>query len=179
MKTTQHVRRFFPSLLLVIACIGMSCKQVSQAIDNLLTFDIERSNEIPITPTVPPEGFLFTLPGIPIPVDSAELAKNKTATGLVKTLKLTKLVFTPDDPLYPMTNIDTIRVAAGTDSLSAKLLGTYSGKMNMVMLTGTDFSDVIKKPNGKFFLTFQVKKSPSHDIKIKTDYTLTFTADPF
>jgi len=179
MKITQHVRRFFPSLLLVIALFGISCKQTTQIIDNLLTFDIDRSNDIPITPTIPPEGYLFSLPGVPIPVDSAELAKNKTATGLVKTLKLTKLVFTPDDPLYPMTNIDTIQLSAGTDSLSAKVLGTYSGKANLVALTGSDFSDVIKKPNGKFFLTFQVKKSPSHDIKIKTDYTLTFTADPF
>ncbi len=178
MKTTKHINRIFPSLLITALCVTISCKQVTQVVDNLLTFDITKSVDIPITPLLPPQGFLFALPGVPAGIDSAELAQHKTAFHLLKSLKLTKLVFTPDDPTYSMNNIDTIRLSAGPDSLSAKLLATYSGAQDKTFLTNADFAIEAKDPNDKFFVVFKVKKSPAKDVKIKTDYTLTFTASP-
>jgi hypothetical protein len=174
MKITSRIALLFAFL----ALFAVSCKEVTQAIDNLLTFDIDESSDIPITPLIPPEGILFPLPGIPIPIDSTTLAQHKTAFHLLKTLKLTKLKFTPNDPTYSMQNIDTLSISVGTDSLSTKLLATYSGSQDKVTLTNADFAAEAKNSNGKFYVVFKVKKSPSHDVDIKTDYTLTFTADP-
>ena len=78
MKSSQHARFLFPSLLIAALCLTISCKQVTQAIDNLLTFNLDKSVTFPVyqyTPT----GILTPNIGIPIPLDSTELAKQKTA----------------------------------------------------------------------------------------------------
>src|SRR5438445_13738165 len=123
MKTSQHIRRIFASLLFSVLFTA-SCKQTQQIIENLLTFDVDKSVDIPL-PAATPAGIYFTLPGFPIGLDSADLAKNKTALRLVKTLRLTKLVFTPDDPTYAMSNVDTLSLAVGADSVSTVLLATW------------------------------------------------------
>jgi hypothetical protein len=174
MKTSQHNRLIFASLILFF--LFFSCKQTQEVIDKLLTFDIDKSVDLPL-PTATPAGIYFSLP-IPIGLDSADLAKNKTGLHLVKSLRLTKLIFTPDDPSYPMSNVDTLSIAVGVDSLSTVLLATWSGAQNKVALTNADFSSQAKNPNDKFFVTFKLKKAPDHDIHVKTDYTLSITADP-
>src|SRR6266404_3300189 len=138
MKRQQHIRRIFASLLFVIALGAVSCSTVSNAVQNLLTFDIKDSANIPISPLTP-TGIFIPFPGFPIPIDSAMLAKNHTALSLIKTLKLTALTFTPDDPAYAMTNFDTISIAVGPDSLHTILLATYSGSANKTTLTNNDF----------------------------------------
>jgi hypothetical protein len=178
MKTTKHTRFLLPFVLLLAGIVITSCNQVNNAIQNLLTFNIADSVSFPIV-QLTPTGILFPLPGVPIPLDSATLAKNHTAFSLIKTLKLTALTFTPDDPTYPMTNFDTLNLAVGPDSLHTILLATYSGSANKTTLTDNDFAaDVTKNSGSKFFVTFELKNDPTHTVNIKTNYTLTFSADP-
>lgn len=180
MKTTQHVRRFFPSLLLVIALFGISCKQVNEIIDNLLTFDITKTApDIPI-PAITPVGITFPSPGIPIGIDSATLAQQKTSLSLVKTLKLTGMTIAIDDSVvYPRTNIDTMTLSVGTDQLHKVLLATYVGTGDQKILTNTDFAPQFKNPQDSFYITFCLKNAPPHTVNLLTSYTLTFTANPF
>jgi hypothetical protein len=176
MNTTKHITRFLPSLLLLAGLI-VSCKQVTQAISNLLTFDIDKSANIPVSQYIP-TGIFTPFIGIPIGIDSADLAKQKTSLSLIKTLKLTKLTFTPDDPAYAMTNFDTLSLAVGPDSLNTIWLGSYSGSADKVILTNNDFAANAKDSKNKFFVRFELKNDPTHTVNIKTDYTLTFSADP-
>jgi len=177
MKTTQHIRFLFPSLLLVAALLTSSCKQVTQAISNLLTFDIDKTANIPVS-HLTTTGFFTPNIGIPVGIDSADLAKQKTSLSLIKTIKLTKLIFTPDDASFAMTNFDTISLATGLDSLNTIWLGSWSGAGNKVILTNNDFSADAKNSNNKFFARFQLKNDPSHDITIKTDFTFSISANP-
>ena len=177
MKTSQHVRFLFPSLLIAALCVTISCKQVTQAISNLLTFDIDKSVTFPVYQYTP-VGYLTPNYGIPIPLDSATLAKQKTSLSLIRTLKLTKLAFTPDDPAYAMTNFDTITISVGLDSINTIWLGGYSGSANKVILTNNDFAADAKNSNDKFFVRFELKNDPTHTVNIKTDFTLTISADP-
>lgn len=180
MKTTQHVRRFFPSLLLIIACLSISCKQVNQVIDNLLTFDISKTAPgIPI-PAISPVGITFLTPGIPIGIDSATLAQQKTSLSLVKTLKLTGMTIAIDDStVYPRTNIDTMTLSVGTSQLNKVLLATYIGSGDQKILTNADFAPQFKNPQDSFYVTFRLKNAPPHTVNLLTSYTLTFVANPF
>ena len=178
MKTSQHVRRLFPSLVLLTLCVTISCKQVTQAISNLLTFSIVKTAPgIPILPQTP-VGLTFASPGIPIGIDSADLAKQKTALSLVKTLKLTDMKIAIDSPNFSRTNIETLTLSVGTDSLSTVLLATYSGSTDIVTITNNDFAAQAKNPNDKFYITFRLKKDPTQLVHLLTTYTLTFSADP-
>ncbi|MFI5264844.1 MAG: hypothetical protein ACHQM6_10040 [Candidatus Kapaibacterium sp.] len=177
MKTSQHIRILFPSLLLVAALLTSSCKQVTQAISNLLTFDINKSANFPVS-HLTPTGILTPNFGIPIPLDSATLAQQKTSLSLIRTIKLTKLVFTPDDPFFDMSNFDTISLAVGLDSLNTIWLGSWSGSGNKVILTNNDFAADAKNSKDKFFARFKLKNDPAHDITIKTDFTFSISADP-
>jgi hypothetical protein len=177
MKMTQHVRFLFPSLFIVTLCVTISCNQVTQAINNLLTFDIEKTVTFPV-PQYTPVGIMTPNIGIPIPLDSATLAQQKTSLSLIKTLKLTKLAFTPDDPAYAMTNFDTISLAVGPDTLHTVWLGSYSGSANKVILTLSDFAANAKDPNDKFFVRFELKNDPTHTVNIQTDFTLSISASP-
>jgi hypothetical protein len=177
MKTSQHVRFLFPSLLIAALCVIVSCKSVTQAISNLLSFDIAKSVTFPVYQYTP-VGILSPNIGIPIPLDSATLAQQKTSLSLIRTIKLTKLAFTPDDPNYAMSNFDTISLAAGPDSLHTVWLGGYSGSANKVILTQSDFAANAKAPNDKFFIRFELKNDPAHTVNIQTDFTFTISADP-
>ena len=177
MKTSQHTRFLFPSLLIVALGVTISCKQVTQAISNLLSFDIAKTVTFPVSQYTP-VGIMSPNIGIPIPLDSATLAQQKTSLSLIKTIKLTKLAFTPDDPYYAMTNFDTISLAAGPDSLHTVWLGGYSGSADKVILTLNDFAANAKDPNDKFFVRFELKNDPSHTVNIQTDFTFTISADP-
>jgi hypothetical protein len=177
MKINQHIKRIFPSLLLLSVLLTLSCKQVTQTINNLLSFDINKTVTFPVYQYTP-VGILTPNIGIPIPLDSATLAQQKTSLSLIKTLKLTKLAFTPDDVAYPMSNFDTISLAAGPDSLHTIWLGGWSGSANKVILTLTDFAANAKDPNDKFFVRFMLKNDPSHTVNIQTDFTFTISASP-
>ncbi len=178
MKTSQHINRFFPSLLLIFAVSFLSCKQITQAISNLLTFPITKTApDIPILQYTP-TGIMFASPGVPIGIDSADLAKQKTSLSLVKTVKLTGMTLATDDPYYLPTNIDTLTLSVGLDSLHTILLATYIGATDTKTLTNTDFSAQVKNSNNKLFAKFRLKNDPSHTVNLQTSYTLTFSADP-
>ncbi|MDP4220306.1 MAG: hypothetical protein Q8896_07700 [Bacteroidota bacterium] len=179
MKTTQHIRRLFPSLLLLGLFFTASCKQVSQAIDNLLTFSITKTAPpIPI-PALTPIGMTFAAPGVPIGIDSATLAQQKTSLSLVRTLKLTDMTIAIDDSVaFPRTNIDTMTLSVGLDSLHQTLLATYVGTGDKKTLTNADFAADAKNPNDKFYVTFRLKSDPPHTVNLLTSYKLTFSADP-
>ncbi|MEP7234796.1 MAG: hypothetical protein ABI778_05825 [Ignavibacteriota bacterium] len=173
---TQHSKAIFPSLILFAFCL-VSCNKVTQVINDLLSFDIEKSADIPVSQFTP-TGILTPNLGIPIPLDSADLANQKTTLSLMKTLQLTKLVFTPSDPAFAMNNFDSISLAVGPDTLNTKWLASYSGSADKVILTQTDFADEARNPNDKIFVRFKLKNDPSHDITLKTDFTLTISASP-
>ena len=178
MKTSQHINRFFPSLLLIFAVSFLSCKQVTQAISNLLTFSVTKT-----APAIPilqytPIGITFASPGVPIGIDSSTLAQQKTSLSLVRTVKLTDMTLTTDDPYYSPTNIDTMTLSVGLDSLHTILLATYVGVTNTKTLTNTDFAAQAKNSSNKFYATFRLKNDPTHTVNLTTSYTLTFSADP-
>ena len=178
MKTSQHIRRFFPSLVLIIAVSFVSCKSITQAIQNLLTFSITKT-----APAIPilqftPTGILYATPGVPIGLDSATLASQKTSLSLVRTVKLTDMTLMMDDPFYSVTNIDTMTLSVGLDSLHTILLATYVGATNTKTLTNNDFAPQLKNPSDKFFAKFRLKNDPSHTVNLTTSYTLALSADP-
>ncbi len=179
MKTSQHVRFLFPSLLIVALCVTISCNQVTQAISNLLSFSITKSAPgIPI-PSITPIGVTFAPPGIPIAIDSATLAQQKTSLSLVRTLKLTGMTIGIDDStVYPRTNIDTMTLSVGTSQQSKVLLATYIGTGDQKILTNTDFAPQFKNPKDSFYVTFRLKSDPPQTVNLLTSYTLTFSADP-
>jgi len=178
MKTNKHISRIFPSLLL-LACLTVSCKQITQAISNLLTFSITKTAPaIPIV-SLTPTGTTFLLPGIPIAIDSATLAQQKTSFSLVRTLKLTGMTIGIDDSIsFPRTNIDTLTLSVGTSQQSKVLLATYIGTGDQKILTNTDFAPQFKDPKDSFYVTFRLKNDPPKTVNLLTSYTLTFSADP-
>jgi hypothetical protein len=179
MKRLHSTNPFFsPLILLFFASFFISCSTVNNVVQNLLTFSITKTAPaIPIPPQTP-VGILFALPGVPLAIDSADLAKNKTSLSLVKTLKLTDWTIAIDTPTYSRTNIDSMSISVGLDSLHTTLLGTYSGPNDKITLTNADFAADAKNSNDKFFLTFKLKKDPQNTVHLLTSYTLTFTADP-
>lgn len=178
MRSFQHIRALFTSLILLALC-SISCKSVNQAIENLLTFSITKAAPpIPILPLTP-AGITFAAPGIPIGIDSADLAKNGTSLSLVKTLKLSDFTLTTDDTVnFPRTNIDTLTLSVGPDSLHTTLLAIYTGANDHKTVTNNDFAADAKNPNDKFFATFRLRNSPKNLVHLLTTYTLTFSADP-
>jgi hypothetical protein len=178
MKTIKHINRLFPSLLLLACLVIISCSQITQAISNLLTFSITKTAPgIPV-PAQTPIGMTFASPGLPIGIDSAALAQQKTSLSLVRTLKLTDMTLAMDDATYPITNIDTMTLSVGFDSLHTVLLATYVGSTNTKTLTMIDFSVQAKNPNDKLFATIRLKNDPQNLVHLLTTYTLTFSADP-
>jgi hypothetical protein len=173
------IKRFLPLLFLAALSITISCKQVSETINNLLTFSITKAAPgIPILP-VYPTGITFSSPGIPIGIDSATLAQQKTSLSLVRTLKLTDFTLAIDDSIaYPRTNIDTMTLSVGTSQQSKVLLATYIGTGDQKILTNADFAPQFKNPQDSFYVTFRLKNAPSHTVNMLTSYTLTFSADP-
>ena len=179
MKRSQHIRRIFTSLFFAAAFFSISCKQVSDAIQNLLTFDITKTAPAIPIPQVFPVGVTFASPGIPIGIDSADLAKQKTALSLVKTLKLTGWAIAIDDSVvFPRTNIDTMTISVGTSQQNKVLLGTYTGTGDKTTLTNADFAPQFKNPLDSFYVTFRLKNDPPKTVNLLTSYTLTFSADP-
>jgi hypothetical protein len=181
MKRSQHIRGVFASLLVLVTLGSISCKQVNDVIQNLLTFNITKdAPAIPIPPApITPVGITIASPGIPIGIDSADLAQQKTALSLVKTLKLTGWMISIDDSIvYPRTNIDTMTISVGTSQQSKVLLATYTGTGDKITLTNADFAPQFKNPQDSFYVTFRVKNAPPHTVNLLTSYTLTFSADP-
>ena len=148
-------------------------------ISNLLTFSITKTAPgIPIFP-ITPTGITLPSPGIPIGIDSATLAQQKTSLSLVRTLKLTGMTIGIDDSVtYPRTNIDTMTLSVGTDQLHKVLLATYIGTGDQKILTNTDFAPQFKNPQDSFYVTFRLKNAPPKTVNLLTSYTLTFSADP-
>jgi uncharacterized membrane protein len=179
MKRSQYTRILFPFLFIASLCLTISCKQVSQAISNLLTFSITKTAPgIPI-PALTPIGVTFAPPGIPIAIDSATLAQQKTSLSLVQTLKLTAMTIAIDDSIdFPRTNIDTMTLSVGTSQQSKVLLATYIGTGDQKILTNTDFAPQFKNPKDSFYVTFRLKSDPPKTVNLLTSYTLTFSADP-
>src|SRR3954468_20248431 len=109
MKKPQYIR-FFAAIFVFACFAATSCKQVSNAIENLLTFSITKTAPavpIPPAPLTPENVTIIPPQGIPIGIDSADLAKQKTAISLVKTLKLTGWAIAIDDSMtWARTNID-------------------------------------------------------------------------
>ena len=178
MRTTKHFSHIFPSLLLLV-CLIISCKQVNQAISNLLTFSITKDAPGILIPALTPVGITFAPPGVPVGIDSADLAKQKTSLSLIRTLKLTGMTIAIDDSIaYPRTNIDTMTISVGTSQQSKVLLATYIGTGDRKILTDADFAPQFKNPQDSFYVTFRLKSAPPKTVNLLTSYTLTFSADP-
>jgi len=178
MKKQLYIRRFLP-FIFVIAAFIISCNQVNQIISNLLTFSITKTAPpIPI-PSLTPIATTFAPPGVPIGIDSATLAQQKTTVSLVQTLKLTGMTIGIDDSInFPRTNIDTMTLSVGTSQQNKVLLATYIGTGDQKILTNADFAPQFKNPKDSFYVTFRLKSDPPHTVNLLTSYTLTFSADP-
>jgi len=114
---------------------------------------------------------------VPIALDSAELAANQTTSSLVKSVKLTRLVFSSTDVAYPFSNIDTL-VLTVTDSSGTQLLATYSGAVDSMGLTDADIASYLKNPKSTFSATFGYRKPPPAAVTFNANYTFVVTARP-
>src|SRR5689334_3768603 len=111
MKVAIPLLGRFLAIVLLFSCI--SCNTASQ-IDDYFTFNLQKSQNLPVPPETP-VGQDTNIPSIPVGIDSSDLTTNGASLSLVKSAKLTKLVFTPSDSSYPMTSFDTITLSISTD----------------------------------------------------------------
>jgi hypothetical protein len=176
LKRALYFSRLFLSVLLV--CSLISCSS-SSGVDDYYTFNVVKSQNIPVTPQIP-VGQDVSVP-FPISVDSTDFITSptlRTSLALIKSVKLTKLAFTPSDASYPMTSFDTVRLFVSADSLADQTLATYFGFADSLSLTDADFAAYMKKPSSHYTVTFRANKAPAQAIAIAAAYTLVFTATP-
>ena len=171
MKITHKL--LFASLLAL--CVA-SCNQINSVISDFFTFNVVKTIETPL-PAATPTGILFPAIPIPVPLDSATLATNKTSLSKVKTCKLTLLAITFSDPTYTLTNFDSLYINIIGGTLPEINLATYGSSKGMVY-SQLDFASYIKAQNPQFKVGFKCNKAPATDIKMNSAITLTFTAQP-
>ena len=172
MKTTYKL--LFASLL---ALSVASCNQVNNIIDDFFTFNVVKTIQTPL-PAATPTGILFPAIPIPVPLDSATLATNKTNLSKVKTCKLTGLNITFSDPAYTITNFDSLYVNIIGDALPEINLATYGSSKTTMTYSQSDFAAYIKGKNPQFKVGFKCNKAPKTDVQMNSAITLTLTAQP-
>jgi hypothetical protein len=170
------VRIFFVPI--VSLCSFIACSS-SSGIDDYYTFNVVKSQVIPVPAQVPVEQnvsgpFLITF-------DSTDLVTSKTletTIPLTKSVKMNKLAFSSSDPSYPMTSFDTVMLVISADSLADQLLATYSGSADSVYLTNADIAAYVKKPSSHYTVTFRANTAPAKTENIAASCTFVFTALP-
>jgi hypothetical protein len=166
----------YPAIIATLAVVVLAaCSTLG--IDNLFTFNVSKSATFQV-PTITPVGQLQTSPGLPVGLDSADLAKNNTGLKFLKTVKLTQLAFTSSDPTYPVSSFDTMILSVKTDSLPLLWLGSYSKAANTTVLSNYDFAPYVKSSSDSFIVAFKANKAPTTTATFTVNYTLTLTANP-
>ncbi|MDP4220305.1 MAG: hypothetical protein Q8916_00905 [Bacteroidota bacterium] len=164
--------RYLPVLLFCTSLL--SCSDTN-SIDDYFTFNLQKSfglNASAGSTVWPP----MTVT-VPVSIDSSDLARNGTTSSLVRTVKLTRLVFASTDVAYPFSNIDTLILTA-SDSSGTQLVATYSGAVDSMGLTNADIASYLKNPKATFSATFGYQKPPPAAVTFNANYTLVVTARP-
>jgi isocitrate dehydrogenase kinase/phosphatase len=155
-----------------------ACQEVNKIIDDTFTFNLNKSFDFPI-PALSPTGVDIPV-DVPIPIDSAEYAKNKTNLSLLKSAKLTRLVFSFSDSTFLMANsVDTLVLSVKNDTMPPLTLATYHQSVDSMKLSNADFVKYIKDPKSKFSVLFRLDSAPKTDITAHADFTITYVARPF
>lgn len=170
------MKNTFRIIPLLFVALVAGCSQVTNAIDSFLTFNDERTFDLPF-PKLTPVG--VALPAsFPLSPDSATLAKNKTGLSLLKTAKLTKLTFTFSDPTYTMQSVDTMYLQVTNPTLGVVDLASYSHSVDSMRMTNNDFGKFVKDTGSHFIVTFKLLAAPNSDIVAHSDAVITYTASP-
>jgi len=176
MMQTSPLRwlQFLPVLFFFI----FSSCSTSTGIDDFYTFNVAKAGSFSVSPQVVLHQDV-TMP-FQIVIDSADLITSptlQTSLANIKSAELTKLTFsTPAS--FPMTDFDTLRLIASSDSLADLTLATYSGAQDLVYFTDADFGAYVKKPSTHYSIIYRANKAPSQTVNINTSYTLVLTAAP-
>ncbi len=177
------MKRAFPVFRLLLLPVMLLCSFIScsssSGIDDFYTFNVMKTQSLPITPQVSVEQDI-TIP-FQMPIDSADLITSSTLStnlSLIKSVKLTKLAFSSSDQSYPMASFDTLRLFVSADSLADELLAAYSGSADSVFLTNADFANYLKKPSVHYSVTFRANKAPAQSTTFTATTNLVFSAAP-
>lgn len=149
----------------------------SEFIDNIFTFNVEKSFEFTI-PANTPAGITAPEVNLPLVINDSILQANGTSMSLLKSAKLTKLrlAFTP--PSFTLANIDTLNMRMKSASYPNLSLAYYRTGLDTVTVTNVDFAPALKE-GASVGAIFRLNTSPAQDIITTATYTLTITANPF
>lgn len=174
MKKTLHSPWFGFLPVMLLFCSFISCSS-TEGIDNYFTFNLDKSFTVaaPAGSAVWPA---ITL-SVPVGFDSTDLAKNGTSLSLVKSVKLTKLIFTSSDASIPFSNVDTFTLSIA-DNEGSQLLADYSGAKDSMYLSNADFAKYITNKITEFKASVGYQKVPATTVTYTGNYTLVFTAKP-
>ncbi len=162
---------FLPSLLVCTTLISCSS---TNGIDDYFTFNLEKSFTFSLSQN---SSWAVRNSRESFGIDSADFAQNGTSLDLIKSIKLTKLTFTPDLPAFPISNfVDSLSLSANNDSLSTtQLLANYYGSNDSLYLSYADVANFLK--NGDLKLKYMYHNTPQ-DLSYTAHYTLVLTASP-
>ncbi len=166
------------SLFLVIIALSVgafACKTLG--IDDSFTFNLDKNFSFPVPKEIPVG---VDAPEIPLPlaIDSADLAKNKTGVNFIKSVKLTKLDIVSTDPTYPLSSFDTMVISVRTSTLPKLVLAYYSHSQDKIILTNADFVDYAKSSDNSFLITARANKAPADSVLFNGTTTISITASP-
>jgi hypothetical protein len=165
-------------LTFTLLLFSVGCDSASTIIDDIFTFNVEKSFDFTIPANAPP-GRLPAPLTLPLLINDSVLQANGTSMSLLKSAKLTKLrlAFTPTS--FSIADIDTLDFRIKSNSHPLTSLAYYTTGMDTVRLTNVDFAPMIKDNGAEVTADVGIKTSPTEDIKTTVTYTLTITAHPF
>ena len=151
----------------------------SKFIDDIFTFNVEKSFELRI-PAGTPAGRLPIPLTVPLLIDSATLAKENTTVNLLKSAKLTKLQIVNFVPsTFSLSNIDTLDFRIESNNQPLTSLAYYSSGMDTIRLTLADFAPHLKDAGAKITADAAINTATTEEVVATVNYTITFSAHPF
>jgi len=182
MDTPLLVRPIMKRLiLLTFTLLLFSSGCDSKFIDDIFTFNVEKSFEFTIPAVTPADTTLsLDLPGITL-VDSADLSKPGASTtfSLLKSARLTKLQMTFNDPSFTLANFDTLNLRISSTNHPQVSLAYYSTGLDSIRLTNEDFVQQLKDNSASIGGTYRLNTAPTQNITVTCFYTIAITAHPF